>query len=187
VTTSRPTTAETRLAHSFAAAVALLAAAVGMALIVGALTQRTWVSLLGDAMFLSDHEQPPVEIGDVAAAAAGLVLLVAAGYGVGLVVGVPLTTLEKRLSDPTALSAGDIAGLFVPKAEPAPAAAVVPVVTSAAVADEPETPAPIPVRAVVQFRHAPVAPRAGTPGARRRVAAARSRSATRARARYRTP
>ncbi|WP_251153726.1 hypothetical protein [Cellulosimicrobium sp. Marseille-Q4280] len=172
------------MAHSFAAASAMLALVV-TALVVGVqlLARHAAGGMLGALEFIPGYQAPAVTAEDVSQATAAILVLTALGYGVGLLAGVPIAALEQRLWRANALGVDDIvAALDGPAAEPATTTAEIPAVAPAA-AVEPQAP----VRAVVQYGHVPLAPRAGTSGARRRIAATRTRSAARARARYRTP
>lgn len=206
---SHPLPLAARQAHPLGIAVALGAAALaGTILLAQLIHARTVAGLLAALEIIPGYRAPQVEQGDTLNAAVALVVVTVAAYVLGVLVGIPLVVLERRLERVNGMSVADVLAALDHDEEAAEEVAhpfpftagktFGPVVTlQPAPSDTDVEPEPVvepfdavePVRApaLVLYGRAPVAPSAGTSGARRRVAASRDRAAHRARYRYRTP
>lgn len=193
-----------RQAHPLGIAVALGAAAVAGTILVAQLIHaRTVAGLLAALELIPGYRAPIVPPAATLTAVVALVAVMVAAYVLGLLVGIPLVALERRLERtndigmtvPDVLDAlGHDLVVDRPQAEvPAGvrgetlAPIAVPLATTVAKAQLAAEPEPVRAPALVIGRAPVAAARAGTSCARHRVAASRERAAHRARYRYRTP
>lgn len=184
-----PLSLAARQAHPLGIAVALGAAAItGTILLAQLIHARTVAGLLAALEIVPGYRAPQLDQGDTLNAAVAMVVVTVAAYVLGVLVGVPLVVLERRLQRVNGMSVADVLTALGTDDEAVEQREVdvEPEPEPPVDALEPE-PQPVWVPALVLYGRAPVAPSAGTSGARHRVAASRDRAAHRARYRYRTP